>query len=301
MIPILTLAAFLTLVQQPAGPQARLQVFLDCENCFADYLREEAGFVDFVRDRTRAVLHVIITSTGTASGGREYVFSFAGQGPLKGHDSTLKAITATGDPEDVRRRKLLTTLRIGLLPYLAADGVPQRLTVDVKLPSAGASGRRAHDRWKSWVFSVRGSGSIRGEESNKERELSARLSADRITRNWKTTFGLEIDQQSEEFDVDDEQTVKVRRRERDFNWLIVKALGEHWSAGAQGEIQSSTFDNVQLRFAGAPAVEFNVFPYSAYQRRQLRSQYSVGVARQTYYEETLFGSSKKPCPGTSCR
>jgi hypothetical protein len=292
------IALLLTMLQSSPQPQPRLQVFLDCgSNCFADYLREETPFVDFVRDRAEASVHVIITSTGTGSGGEEYVVSFIGLGTRAGRDSTLKTVTGTGDPEDIRRRQLLTTLQIGLLSYLAAEGVPQELSVDVELEpaAAGAVAARA-DPWNSWVFSLRGSGSMSGEESNRERQISAELSADRITPDWKTTFGLEIDQETEEFDLDDDDPVKVHRRERDFSWLLVKALGEHWSMGATGEVQSSTFDNIKLQVSAAPAIEFNVFPYSAYQRRQLRTQYAVGVRRQTYHEETLFGKLEETLP-----
>jgi hypothetical protein len=281
--------------QQPSSP-ARLQVFLDCSNCFADYLREETGFVDFVRDRTQAGIHVIITSTGTGSGGLEYVLAFIGQGALKGQDTTLKAITGTGDPEDVRRQHILTTLHIGLLSYLARGGVPQELAVDVQLRKSPSGPAGRADPWNSWVFSLRGAASFSGEESNRERQVSAEVSADRITPNWKTTFGVEIDQETEEFDLEDDEPVKVNRRERDFSWLIVKSLGEHWSAGGRGSIESSTFDNIELRVEGAPAVEFNVFPYSAYQRRQLRAQYALGIRRQSYYEQTLFGKTEETLP-----
>lgn len=285
-------------VQPPQAPAAqRLKVFLDCGgDCFADFLREETAFVDFVRDRTEAVLHVIITSTGTGSGGREYAITFTGQGPLAGRDSTIKAATGTGEPEDVQRRQLLTTLHIGLLPYLTRDGVPQHLQVEVDLKEAPEGAQRRDDPWNSWVFSLRGSGSLNGEESNKERQLSAELSADRITANWKTTFGVEIDQETEEFDLDEDDPVKVHRRERDFGWLIVKALGEHWSAGGDGSIESSTFDNLKLRVAIAPAIEYNVFPYSMYQRRQLRAKYAAGLQRQKYFEETLFGETEETLP-----
>jgi hypothetical protein len=292
------IAVLLTLLQGGPAPQPRLQVFLDCNNCFADYLREETDFVDFVRDRTQASIHVIITNTGTGGGGEEYVVSFIGQGPLAGRDTTLKTVTGTGDPEDVRRRQLLTTLRIGLLSYLAAAGVSPRLSVDVELEAAAPGapqGRR--DPWNSWVFSLRGSGSLNGEESNRERQFSAEFSADRITPDWKTTFGLEIEEETEEFDLDEEDPVKAHRRERDFGWLIVKALGEHWSAGARGEIQSSTFENTKLEVTAAPAIEFNVFPYSAYQRRQLRAQYTAGVRHQLYHEETLFGKLEETLGG----
>ena len=284
-------------VQPPQPPAQRLKVFLDCNDCFADFLREETGFVDFVRDRTEAALHVIITNTGTGGGGREYVIAFTGLGILAGRDSTIKAVTGIGDPEEVRRQQLLTTLHIGLLPYLTTEGVPQHLQVEVDLQDAPAGTQRRVDPWNSWVFSIRGSGSFNGEESNKERQLSAELSADRITPAWKMTFGVEIDQETEEFDLDEEDPVKVSRRERDFSWLVVKALGEHWSAGARGSIESSTFDNMQIRYAVAPAIEYNFFPYSMYQRRQLRAQYAVGLQRQEYFEETLLGETEETLPG----
>jgi hypothetical protein len=300
MISALLLTIMLGVDQQPPAvspASPRLQVFLDCPSCFADYLREETPFVDFVRDRTQAAVHVIITELQTGSGGREYVLSFTGLGALAGRDGSLKTVTGTGDPEDVRRRQILTTFHVGLLPYLARDGVPASLTVDVGLaPAAGAEGLARRDPWNSWVFSLRGSGSLSGEESNKERQVSVELSADRITPDWKTTFGLEIDQESEEFDLDEDEPVEVSRRERDFSWLVVKALGEHWSAGGRGAIESSSFDNTELRVEVAPAIEYNLFPYSDYQRRQLRFQYSAGVVRQSYHEETIFGELQETLP-----
>jgi hypothetical protein len=90
--------------------------------------------------------------------------------------------------------------------------------------------------------------------------------------------------------------VKVRREERDFQSSIVKALGEHWSAGVFSEIESSTFQNIKLAFRAAPAVEYNVFPYAMYTRRQLRASYAVGVNDLQYYEITLFGKTEETLP-----
>lgn len=295
---LLMLATVVVLAQAAGGtPPPRLQVFLDCSECFADFLREETKFVDFVRDPKDADVHVIITSTETGGGGREYSVGFIGARSYLGRDATLKAVTGTGDPEDVRRRHLLNALRVGLLQYISRDGVPQNLALDVELrqPKAGAAGAR-RDPWNSWVFSIDGSASIRGEESNRERTFNVELSADRITPNWKISFGYELDHEREEFDLNEDEPVDVRRREHDFSALIVKSLGQHWSLGTRGEIQSSTFDNIELRIAAAPAIEWNFFPYSAYQRRQLRSQYAVGLARQSYYEETLYGKFEETLP-----
>src|SRR5215207_8459045 len=115
---LLILATLIALAQSPRGGVQRVQVFLDCSDCFADFLREETTFVDFVRDRNDADVHVIITSTGTGSGGREYSVGFIGARGHLGRDLTLKAVTGTGDPEDVRRRHVLNALRVGLLQYV---------------------------------------------------------------------------------------------------------------------------------------------------------------------------------------
>ena len=59
------------------------------------------------------------------------------------------------------------------------------------------------------------------------------------------TFGVEIEHSVEEFDLDEEEPVHAERRERD-EWLVVNGLGEHWSIGATGDVESSTFDNIEL-------------------------------------------------------
>ena len=279
------------------GAPARLQVFLDCPSgCYADYLREEIRFVDFVRDRVNADVHALISTTGTGAGGNEYAVSLIGARSFQGTDRAVRAVTRPSDTEDTQRRHLLNTVRLALLEYLARDGVPQNLTVDVRLadPAAGAVPRA--DPWNNWVFSLRGSASFEGEESQKERQVSFDGSADRITLDWKTTFGIQFEQETEEFDLDEDDPVSVERHEREFDWLLVKALGEHWSVGARGEIESSTFDNTKIRYAAAPAIEYNFFPYSAYTRRQLRTLYALGARHQEYYEETLFLKTEETLP-----
>jgi hypothetical protein len=300
---VLVLAVILVFVLVPEEaaalqqkPASQLKVFLDCQGCFSDFMRTEITFVDFVRDRTQADVHVLITTTETGGGGREYTVAFLGNERFKGADYTLKTLTTRGDPEDIIRRQLATTLRIGLLNYIVRDQVPQGVDVAVRLGSEEQRPAVVGDRWNNWVFTVRGSASFNGEESSKEKQIGGRAGADRITPDWKTTLGIEFDHETEEFDLDEEEPVKVRRRERDFEWLVVKGLGEHWSVGATGSIESSTFNNVRLLVGGAPAIEYNVFPYSSYTRRQLRMQYGAGVDRVKYYEVTLYEKTEETLP-----
>jgi hypothetical protein len=295
-ISLLFLAAASAEAAQQPSQDRRLRVFLDCSDCFDDYLRTEVTFVDYVRDREEADLHVLITRASTGSGGAEYTAEFLGSGTLAGLQRKLRAVTTTGDSEDTIRRQLANTLRLGLLNVLAEHGFPQRLNLDVEVehePDPRAAGGR--DPWNSWVFSIRGSASIDGEESSRQMQIGSELGADRITPDWKITFGAEMDFERERFNLneDDEEPLEVERRERDFSWLIVNGLGEHWSIGARGDIESSTFENTSFAISAAPAVEFNIFPYSAYTRRQLRFLYALGPRSVNYYEETLYGQTEE--------
>jgi hypothetical protein len=281
--------------KQPSKPP-QLKVFLDCENCYSDFLRSEIEFVDYVRDRTEAEVHVLITRAQTASGGLEHTVEMIGAGKFATVVEKLKTATTSSDTDDIIRRQLASTVRSGLLRFITRDGVPAGLDVNVRLGSESERPAVTGDRWHNWVFSLRASAALDGEESNRERQLGASFSADRITPEWKITLGGELDHEREEFDLDEDEPVKVERREQDFNWLVVKGLGEHWSAGGRGDVESSTFDNIELSIGAAPAVEFNVFPYSMYTRRQLRALYAVGVARARYYEETLYGKTEETLP-----
>jgi hypothetical protein len=282
--------------QVPAAPPAQLKVFLDCSDCFADFLRTEVAFVDYVRDRTEAEVHVLVTRAQTGAGGFEYTLAFTGQGRMQQVAETLRAITTTSDTDDTVRRQLATVLRVGLLRFIARDIVPPQLGVTVRLGSEERRPAVTGDRWRNWVFSVRGWAAIDAEESSRQRELGLSLSADRITPEWKISIGSDLEFEREEFDLDEDAPVKVTRKERDLNWVVVKSVNDHWSIGATGEVESSTFDNISLAADVYPSVEFNVFPYSMHTRRQLRALYGIGVRHARYNEVTLFGRLEETHP-----
>ena len=79
---------------------AQMKVFLDCEDCYVDFLQSEIEFVDYVRDRTEAEVHVLITRAQTASGGTEYTLSFIGRGRFDGTTETFKTVTENSDTDD---------------------------------------------------------------------------------------------------------------------------------------------------------------------------------------------------------
>ena len=277
--------------QAPGAASARVKAFLDCStsDCDDDYLRAEVDLVEYVRDRTDADVHILITSAETGARGREYTLAFIGQGRLASISRTLKVTSEASDSEDRVRSALATALTVGLLPYIAPDAVPPGLSVEAAITAEAAPvGGAADDPWHRWIFSLNGNASLESEESTREREWELTIGADRITPEWKFTLGATFNQRREEFDLDEDQPLTVERRDRSVEGVTVWGLGEHWSIGGTGQIASSTFDNTRVNVRLAPAVEWNFFPYSMYTRRQLRVLYAVGGSFTRYYEETLF-------------
>ena len=264
-----------------------LKVYLDCNNCFGDYIREEVNMVEYVRDPAEADVHIIVSAADTASGGIERAVALIGLGRFKGMDFNLRAISQTSDTEDTQRQRLATAITIGLLNYLSRDGVKGGLTVEVEQSAQPGQAAPASDPWNFWVMSIQGQIAMAGEESSRQLDLSAELGADRITDAWKTTMGLEYEHQREDFDLDEDEPLRAVRKEIDFDGLLARSVNDHWSIGGRASIDSSTFDNIAIRLFTGPAIEYNLFPYSQYTRRQLRFGYAVGPYVARYREQTL--------------
>ncbi|MYD86469.1 MAG: hypothetical protein F4Y14_10020, partial [Acidobacteria bacterium] len=64
--------------QQPREPNGAdlLRVFLDCGPCDDEYLRREIAFVNYVRDRRDAQVHVLVTRENTGGGGDAWTLDF---------------------------------------------------------------------------------------------------------------------------------------------------------------------------------------------------------------------------------
>ncbi|MBI4477287.1 MAG: hypothetical protein HY654_08955 [Acidobacteria bacterium] len=292
------------LAERPAGAQptpagarpdaqaasTRLRVFLDCRNCFQEYLRDQISWVDFVRQPQDADVHLLSSERPTGAGGRELVLRFVGRGRFADLTRELRVVSEPAEPESLRRTRVLRTTMIGLLDYMARDGLPAGLEVNVRPESRQDRVVSAtRDRWNLWVFSVGTGASIDAEESNRSVEWDLNLTADRVTDRWKIGFGLNLDEERESFDLDEDDPLHVRRTERSTRWFIARSLGPHWSVGFDGRIAASSFGNTRLLAQTAPAVEFSIFPYREYATRQFVIQYQVGMESARYREITLFG------------
>ncbi len=289
------------LAQQPsdtarAAQDSALRVFLDCPNSFCDfdYYRTEITFVNWVRERTFAQLHLLITSQSTGSG-REYTLTFIGLERFAGAQDTLRYLSHSTDTDDDIRKGLGRTMRLGLVRFASKTPLGERIEVSYSAPAQAAA--QVKDNWNYWVFNVRVSSNFYGEHSYKNNYMSAGLSARRITEAWKIDLSTNQSYQQNDYllpvyDSTGAQIGEVLSRNITRSYggdlLVARSMGPHWSAGALGSIFSSTYSNQDLTLKFGPAVEFNIYPYSQSTRKLLALRYNLSLASFNYRDTTIF-------------
>lgn len=276
-------------VAAPDGSRAGhlLRVFLDCrEGCRFDFIRAEIPFVDWVRAREGADVHVLVTDQATGAGGRRFVLGFLGRDVFAGTDDTLLHTVEKGEPEERVQAGLARALKLGLVRYLART--PQAETLTIAVDAGAPAPRAAPDSWDSWVFTLRGDGGMELEESADEYRLRGVAAADRVTETWKISVSGQASRADGRYDTDDGD-VRSMRTERSLRGLAVRSVGGRFAVGARMEVAHSTYENVGRSVSVAPAAEYNVHHYSEAARRQLRLGYTVEVKNVRYIEETIFG------------
>jgi hypothetical protein len=292
------LAPSFTEAQQPApnlapadsvSPTARLRVFLDCDFCDFDFMRTEINFVDYVRSRQDAQVHILVTNQATGGGGTEFTLHFIGQKELARVADTLRYVSPPSASQDDLRRGLARIIRLGLVRYYAYLGQSGRFDVTYTAPTGdSASKAAARDRWNLWVFRINASGYGNGEKSSNFVSLNGSVNASRTTEMWKTSLTSYGNYNQSRFILSDASRFNSYSHGYGFTELIVKSLGQRWSAGQRGSWTSSTFLNQRRAIRFAPAVEYDFFPYSQSTRRVLTLQYSSGINFFRYQDTTIF-------------
>ena len=270
-----------------------LRVFLDCGPCDDEYLRREINFVNYVRDRRDAQVHVLITRENTGGGGDAWTLDFYGLDDFSGMDDQLVFYTTQDDTDDSERRALAQMLRLGLVRYAAQTPLGQELQVSTRSTGGALGARRVtnaqpqDDPWNFWVFRTRLNMFFDAEERESRQSVSGSISANRDTEMWKMRVGFFTNYREDTFQLTDSTFSNVRRSSS-LDARFVKSVGEHVGIGFGGSAITSNFRNQDLTLRGAPAIEYNFFPYSESTRRQFTVTYTAGYNAFRYIEPTIF-------------
>lgn len=275
--------------ETPAGGRKSApRVYIESAALDAGPILKDIAFISPVKTREEADVELHITSEASASG-TDYTLAFKGLKDFDGAGQILKYSAGKTDTVDETRSGLTQTLKMGLMRYVARTDAGSRVRISLQEKVNPTS---VIDKWNFWVFSVSMDGFYQGETSYKSRMTFGSLSANRVTPGMKIRMSLGASHTGDEY-VYEGDTIKSASDSRSFEGLFVKSLDDHWSAGAFVSVDSSTFQNIRSRIDAAPAIEYDLFPYSESTKRQLRFLYRVGFSLARYREVTIYDKTRQ--------
>ena len=273
---------------QAGGRKSAPRVYVESAAPEAGTILKDIAFISPVRTREEADVEVRITSEASGTG-TDYTLAFKGLKDFGGTGQVLKYSAAKTDAADETRSGLTQTLKMGLMRYVARTDAGSRVRISLQEKVNPTS---VIDKWNFWVFSISVDGFFQGETSYKSRMTFGSLSVNRVTPGTKIRMSLGASHTGDEY-VYEGETIKSASDNRSFEGLFVKSLDDHWSAGGYVSVDSSTFQNIRSRIDAAPAVEYDLFPYSESTKRQLRFLYRVGFSLARYREETIYDKTRE--------
>lgn len=301
----LTPALLSAQIPDPEPPaSSTLFVFLDCQgmafmHCDFDHVRREVTWVNWVRDRQDADVHILVTVQATASGGFNYTVDLIGLRAFAGTQDTLLYVSDPDDTDPEVREELTNRLMLGLVRYVTNSTIAGDLQLSYE-PAAEVvvQGAQEDDPWNLWVFRVGANGSVNGESLQRGYSIGGNMSANRTSEAFKFNWRASGRYSRDEFDIVDatvglDTTIVNTRRNYNTNILAVWSLTDHWSAGGTASAGHSSFSNRDLTLTTGPAIEYNIFPYDESTRKSITFQYSIEVNYNNYELVTVTGVTEE--------
>ena len=269
-----------------------LKIFLSGDIFYSDYIRQHITFVNYVRDRFEADVHLLITSQAAGSGGTEYTLFYYGQQSFTGKNDTLKYVSGTTSTEDEAREGLTRQIKMGLMRYVAS--LPEANQIEISFAKDKQEGQTTDpvDKWRNWVFSFGTNAYLNGEKSYRYLYLSGSLAASKITDKWKIKTSLGISLNKTHYVLTD-SVYDSKSDSKHASALVVRSINNHWSVGGNAGVTHSLYSNYNFLTYVGPAIEYDVFPYSASSSKMFTFVYELKPSYQWYIDTTIFNRTEE--------
>jgi hypothetical protein len=272
------------------GSSDLLTVFLDF-SYHQQFVRETITFVNYVRDRELAQVHILITRHGSGSAGENYVISFIGRRRFEGMNNTLTYWAPGNNTLDETRRGLVNILRMGLVPYIANTDMINQISLNVREVTQ-VEREVFEDPWNNWVIEIYGGANFFKEASQSRFDSRWGFSADQISEQWKVRFRPYFNLNERKF-IRNEKVILSRNKRHGLSSSVILSINQHWSAGLFGTMLSSTFNNIQFNLHAGPGIEYSFYPYREASSKAVTLVYRLAAGNNHYIERTVFGKMEE--------
>lgn len=265
--------------------QGSPNVYIDCNYCDINYFKEQISAVNIVRDRKDADVHILFSRQNTGSAGTEYTLFFIGLNQFAKINDTIKFSTFQTDTDDLIREKTARYIKIGLVRYIAKSDAVERMNILFSKPSTEIS--KQADDWNYWYFRASLYSYFNGQASNDFINLNSSLAANRVTDESKINFQISNNYNESNFNYGS-TNIKSISRSQNFRCYYIGSIDDHWSWGIWARAFRSTYSNIDYSLSISPGIEYNIFPYSQSNQKQLRIEYRIEPNLNKYKQETIF-------------
>jgi len=275
-----------------------LFVFLDCRGCDEDFIITETRFVNFVRDQGLADIHLLVLRQRTANGA-QYLIDYIDQRLPEKPKKELFIDTYNFQTDEEVRNQLVGIIQLGLISYISDSNILSQLSVDYNSGESGeGSSLEGDDPWNNWVFDFGVDGNISGQKNELRYNVGGDSEAQRITNEWKIrlnfwgNYNRRGVTEDEEVITGRDTTIVERtkyfdRSNRNYFGLVAKTINDHWSVGFYTRYRSDTFVNIDTQIGITPAIEYSLFPYEEFTRREVTLRFGMVTNYYNYSEATV--------------
>jgi hypothetical protein len=270
-----------------------LDIYLDCMSCDIPYFKTNFISVNYVKDRMESDVYILVTTMATGSGGTEYTIQLDGKKRFGMHRDTIVFSVSADATEDVRRTLLLKYTQLGLVPFLMKTPSKKRLNLFIDENTEMNSGHSKQDPWRNWNFEIYAGGYVNSSKTYKGYGFNGTVYISKVTQELKlesrNQFRL-TEERYQFYDNDDSLISSNFLSQQSFSSsnLIVKSLGNHFSAGGFISLLRSDYSNLDFLVAVGPKVEYNIYKYAEATNKQFRFLYGITYQYSDYHELTIY-------------
>jgi hypothetical protein len=284
---------------QNTAQDKEIKVFITCEYCYAEYLRTQITWVNFVQDQFVSDIDLRVASIGTGSGGGDFKLFFTGKNQFAGMTDTLHFVTNAINTDAESREMMLKRVKLGLVRYAAKTGLLETLEIassdNKHNEDVGVGSNPQHDKWNAWVMRINGNANIQAQKVFQNGDFSGNIRASQIKEAHKFDIRLGANYSEQRFNYDGQKSVYILRSQN-AGMSYVHSLNDRWSAGGFVNVEVGDFSNYDYFQNTSLAIEYDVFPYKEAQTKLVTFSYNIGAKYYDFQDTTIFNKTTLLAP-----